>query len=335
MKRLPATLLLMGSCAVAASPAAAHEVRPGYLEMRQLADDTYDVLFKVPARGDWRLSLEVRFPAHCDWTEPTRRFDGVAYIDRYRVTCAGGLVGGQVEIVGLSDTRTDVLARVERADGTTQVARLTPRDFVFTVVAAPGAAEVARTYFGLGVQHILFGFDHLLFVLALLLVVGDWGRLVKTITAFTVAHSLTLAAATLGLVRVPQKPVEAAIALSIAFVAADILRAADGRQSLTTRAPWLMALVFGLLHGLGFASALSEVGLPAGDIPLALLLFNVGVEAGQLLFIAAVLLALAVVRRLRLAVPRLAGPRFAGPIPAYAIGALAMFWVIERVIGFA
>ncbi|MEJ2320656.1 MAG: HupE/UreJ family protein, partial [Gemmatimonadales bacterium] len=229
-----------------------------------------------------------------------------------------------------SDTRTDVLARVERADGTTQVARLTPRDFVFTVVAAPGAAEVAQTYFGLGVQHILFGFDHLLFVLALVLVVGDWGRLAKTVTAFTVAHSLTLAAATLGLVHVPQKPVEAAIALSIGFVAADILRAADGRQSLTTRAPWLMAFSFGLLHGLGFASALSEIGLPAGDIPLALLLFNVGVEAGQLLFIAAVLLAIAVARRLPAAVPRLARP-----LPAYAIGALAMFWVIERVVGFA
>ncbi|MEJ2339599.1 MAG: HupE/UreJ family protein [Gemmatimonadales bacterium] len=330
MKRLAAALLLMGSCAVAASAAAAHEVRPGYLELRQLADGTYDVLFKVPARGDWRLSLDVRFPAHCVSTDPTRRFDGVAYIDRYRVTCAGGLIGEQVVIVGLSDTRTDVLARVERADGTTQVARLTPRDFVFTVVAAPGAAEVAQTYFGLGVQHILFGFDHLLFVLALVLVVGDWGRLAKTVTAFTVAHSLTLGAATLGLVHVPQKPVEAAIALSIAFVAADILRAADGRPSLTTRAPWLMAFLFGLLHGLGFASALSEIGLPAGDIPLALLLFNVGVEAGQLLFIAAVLLAIAVARRLPAAVPRLARP-----LPAYAIGALAMFWVIERVVGFA
>jgi hydrogenase/urease accessory protein HupE len=330
VKRLAAALLLTGSWAVAASAAAAHEVRPGYLELRQLADDTYDVMFKVPARGDWRLALDVRFPAHCVSTDPTRRFDGVAYIDRYRVTCAGGLIGGQVVIVGLSDTRTDVLARVERADGTTQVARLTPRDFVFTVVAAPGAAEVAQTYFGLGLQHILFGFDHLLFVLALVLVVGDWGRLAKTVTAFTVAHSLTLGAATLGLVHVPQKPVEAAIALSIAFVAADILRAADGRPSLTTRAPWLMAFLFGLLHGLGFASALSEIGLPAGDIPLALLLFNVGVEAGQLLFIAAVLLAIAVARRLPAAVPRLARP-----LPAYAIGALAMFWVIERVVGFA
>lgn len=330
MRRLPAALLLSGGCVVAASSAAAHEVRPGYLELRQLADDTYDVLFKVPARGDWRLSLDVRFPAHCDSTDPARRFDGVAYLDRYRVTCTGGLIGGQISIAGLSDTRTDVLIRVEREDGTTQVARLTPREFVFTVVAAPGAAEVARTYFGLGVQHILLGFDHLLFVLALLLVVGDWGRLVKTITAFTVAHSLTLAAATLGLVHVPQQPVEAAIALSIAFVAADILRATDGKKSLTSRAPWLMAAAFGLLHGLGFAGALSEVGLPEGEIPLALLFFNVGVEAGQLLFIAAVLLAITVARRLSTNVPRLAGP-----IPAYAIGALAMFWVIERVMGFA
>jgi hydrogenase/urease accessory protein HupE len=318
-----ATLLL-------AVDAGAHEVRPGYLELRQIGGGTYEVLFKVPARGDLRMGLHVRFPPNCTATEPARRLLGGAFIDRLRVTCDGGLIGGRVVVDGLAETRTDVLARIERADGTTQVVRLTPADPAFTVVDAPGATEVARTYFGLGVHHILLGFDHLLFVLALLLVVRNWPRLIKTVTAFTLAHSLTLAAATLGWVHVPQKPVEAAIALSIAFVAADILRAQAGRESLTTRAPWIMAFAFGLLHGLGFAGALSEVGLPPGDIPVALLFFNLGVEAGQLTFIAGALLVVTVLRR----VPA-RFPRWAARAPAYAIGALAMFWVVQRVMTFS
>ncbi len=166
-----------------------------------------------------------------------------------------------------------------------------------------------RTYFVLGVEHILLGIDHLLFVLGLLLLVGSPKRLIVTVTAFTVAHSITLAAATLGFVHVPQAPVEAVIALSVMFVAAEILRAAQGRASLTARAPWLVAFVFGLLHGLGFAGALREVGLPQTDIPLALLFFNVGVEVGQLAFIAAVVAVLAVVTRLTLEAPRRHGGR--------------------------
>ena len=192
---------------------------------------------------------------------------------------------------------------MERIDGTAQTVRLTPAEPGFTVVAAPGALEVARTYFALGVEHILAGVDHLLFVLGLLFLVGSWGRLIGTVTAFTVAHSLTLAAATLGLVYVPQKPVEAAIALSIAFVAADILRTDDARKSLTRRAPWIVAFVFGLLHGLGFAGALSDVGLPEHAVPLALLFFNLGVELGQLLFIACALPLAALGRRAALRWP--------------------------------
>ncbi len=326
--RAVALAIWMLGC-VAAGTASAHEVRPGYLELRQIDGGAYEVLFKVPARGELRLSLYVRLPDNCRATEPTTRFTGGAYVERWRATCDGSLFGREVSIEGLADTRTDVLARVERADGTTQTVRLTPAEPAFTVVETTGPLEVATTYFGLGVEHILLGFDHLLFVLALLLVVRGWRRLVRTVTAFTVAHSLTLAAATLGLVHVPQKPVEAAIALSIAFVAADILRARHGLESFSTRAPWAIAFVFGLLHGLGFAGALSEVGLPEGQIPIALFFFNIGVEAGQLLFIAAVLAFVVVSRRVRVR-----HPRWAELAPAYAIGSLAMFWVIQRVASF-
>ena len=165
------------------------------------------------------------------------------------------------------------------------------------VAAAPGALEVCRTYLVLGVEHILFGVDHLLFVLALLILVKGWRKLVGTITAFTVAHSITLAAATLGFVHVPCKPVEATIALSIVFVACEIVHRRQGRSGLTEMWPWVIAFSFGLLHGLGFASALREVGLPQNAIPLALLFFNVGVELGQLLFIGFVIAVIALAVR--------------------------------------
>jgi len=337
LRHILATLLL---CGLTAGAAHAHEVRPGYLELRQIDGGTYDVLWKVPAQGDLRLGLYLKWPGKCRVTEPAARFVDGAYVERLRATCEGGLVGGRIVIDGLEATRTDVLARVERLDGTTQTTRLTPEEPGFTVVSAPSTLEVAKTYFALGMEHILTGIDHLLFVLALLFIVGSWGRLIGTVTAFTVAHSITLAAATLGLVHVPQKPVEAAIALSIVFVAADILRARGERESLTRRAPWIVAFVFGLLHGLGFAGALSEVGLPQHAVPLALLFFNVGVEAGQLLFIAAVFVALWLAKAWRVRTSA-QGDRHTWHVAtavarpaAYVIGALAAFWVFERTLGF-
>jgi hydrogenase/urease accessory protein HupE len=184
-------------------------------------------------------------------------------------------------------------------------------------------------YLKLGVEHILFGIDHLLFVLALLLVTRGTFRLVKTVTAFTVAHSITLGMATLGFVQMPTKPVEAVIALSIVFVAAQIVRTQQGQEGITARAPWVVAFTFGLLHGFGFAGALSEVGLPPGHIPLALLFFNVGVEVGQLLFVAAAMTFMALLRRVRINVPR-----WVELAPAYAIGSVAMFWVMQRIAAF-
>ncbi len=308
----------------------AHEVRPGYLAVRQTDAESFDVLWKVPAKGDLRLGLHARMPDSCKELTPTSSyFAGGAHTERWSVTCAGGLTGQTIAIDGLSGTMTDVLVRLEHSDGTTQVTRLSPAETSFVVEASPSAMQVAGTYLGLGVEHILLGIDHLLFVLALLILVDGKRRLVGTVTAFTVAHSLTLAAAALGFVHVPQTPVEAVIALSIVFVAGEIVHARRGRPGLTQRWPWIVAFIFGLLHGFGFAGALTEIGLPAQAVPLALLFFNVGVEAGQLLFIAGVVALVFVARRL--SVPK---PAWGWAVPAYVIGAVAAFWAIERVVGF-
>ncbi|MEA3410488.1 MAG: HupE/UreJ family protein [Pseudomonadota bacterium] len=318
----------------------AHEVRPGYLEISEFDERHYDVLWKVPAKGDRRLGLYVLFPETCTGTEPTSRFIGGGYLERWRVSCEETLTGRDVTIGGLPATRTDVLARFDRADGTTQTVRLTPAQASFTVSASSSAGEVIATYLALGIEHILLGVDHLLFVLALLFLVRSWPRLIGTVTAFTVAHSLTLVAATLGWVSVPLAPVEAAIALSIVFVATEILHARQGRPGLAARAPWVVAFVFGLLHGLGFAGALREVGLPENAIPLALAFFNIGVEIGQLLFIAAVFVLLWSLNRIRnrlspASIPNAWGAATLVSLPAaYVIGTLAAYWVFERTWGF-
>jgi hydrogenase/urease accessory protein HupE len=215
------------------------------------------------------------------------------------------------------------------ADGAIHINVLRPDSANFSIPEKPSRLAVSGTYLVLGVEHILGGIDHLLFVLGLLLIVRGRRLLLKTITAFTIAHSLTLALAILGFVQVPQAPVEAVIALSILFLAVELCKQHRGTVGLTARSPWLVALCFGLLHGFGFAGALSEVGLPHADIPFALLFFNVGVEAGQILFVAAVLL---LIRQLRKT--SLNWPGWAIQIPPYAIGSLAAFWVIERTLSF-
>jgi hydrogenase/urease accessory protein HupE len=326
-RALPILVLL----AAFASDVGAHEVRPAYLELRQTGAETYDALWKVPGRGEnLRLALYVELPAICtNVTRPRSSMANNAIMERWTLKCPGGLAGGTIHIAGLSATMTDVLVRLEHLDGNTQVTRLTPSAPSFVVEAVPRPIQVAATYLMLGIEHILLGIDHLLFVLALLIIARGVKRLVLTITAFTVAHSITLALATLGFVKMPPSPVEAVIALSIVFVAAEILRARRGEESLTARAPWIVAFTFGLLHGLGFAGALAEIGLPHGQIPLALLFFNVGVEAGQLMFVTMVLAVLALVRRLEVEVPR-----WAALVPPYAIGSIAMFWVFQRVAVF-
>lgn len=334
------TILRAILCVVAlAGPTTqAHEVRPGFLRLHQIDTTTYDLLWKVPARGDRRLGIYVRPPRSCRITESITRFADNAFIERARLRCESGLIGERIAIDGLDGTRTDVLVRIERADGTTQTARLTAENTAFTVTAAESSIAVAGAYFGLGIEHILFGIDHLLFVLALLFLVRSWPRLIATVTAFTFAHSLTLAAATLGWIHVPPQPVEAAIALSIVFVAADVLRA--GEDSLTRRAPWIVAFAFGLLHGLGFAGALRALGVPEHAVPLALIFFNLGVEAGQLAFIGSVFVVLWLIKT-RWVGRSTTADHYSLHVPvevstpaAYAIGALAAFWVLQRTAAF-
>ena len=317
------------------APARADDFRPAYLQLTQLDATTYDVLWRVPALdANTTLRLQPVFPpGTVELTPRSSSYAGDAAVARWRIQVEEGMGGKAVEFPRLPGSRVDVLVRLVRADGTEQLGRVLPVEPRFTVTSSPGQLEVARTYTVLGIGHILLGFDHLLFVLALLLIVDGTRRLIATITAFTIAHSITLALAALGVLHVPGPPVEALIALSIVFVAAEIVHGRQGRPGLTQRYPWIVAFTFGLLHGLGFASALAEVGLPQNSIPLALLFFNVGVEIGQLIFIAAVLVLMAVGTRVAAAL-RLRNPPWLWRVPPYLIGAMASYWVFERVAAF-
>jgi hydrogenase/urease accessory protein HupE len=332
LHRLACALVLFVALA---TPAVADEFRPAYLQLKQLDATTYDVLWRVPALdANTTLRLQPVFPQGTrELTDRSSSYASNATVARWRIRVEGGMSGKVVEFPQLPGSRVDLLVRVERADGTEQLGRVLPVDPRFTVTSSPGRLDVVKTYTVLGIGHILLGFDHLLFVLALLLIVDGTRRLIATITAFTLAHSITLALASLGVLHVPGPPVEALIALSIVFVAAEIVHGRQGRPGLTQRYPWIVSFIFGLLHGLGFASALAEVGLPQNSIPLALLFFNVGVEIGQLIFIAAVLLLLAVGTRVAASL-RLHSPSWLWRVPPYAIGGLASYWVFERVAGF-
>ncbi|MEQ9563465.1 MAG: HupE/UreJ family protein, partial [Woeseiaceae bacterium] len=304
-------LLLFSTTAIA------HEVRPAYLRIADISESNganhYEFLWRVPSGGEVPLTIFVVLPEECPAVgEPSAWTDGGVRIEKWISRCDGGLTGKTVTIGDLTASVTDVLVRYERLDGTAQVVRLTPTSPDFVATESESITEVAATYAFLGVEHILLGIDHLLFVLALLLIVDGWRKLVATVTSFTVAHSITLGAATLGLVKVPQAPVEAVIALSILFVAMEIVHWRQGRPGLTRQWPWIVAFAFGLLHGFGFAGALSSIGLPDHAIPVALLFFNLGVEAGQLLFIVAALVVWQLLQKIR-------WPEWAWRIPVYAI----------------
>jgi hydrogenase/urease accessory protein HupE len=307
-------------------PAAGHELRPAYLDLRETEPGVFAVVWKVPARGDRRLGIAARLPEICaPQAEPYRSIEGNAYFERVTVSCSAPLRGQQIGIDGLSATFTDALLRIAYLDGSVETARLTPEAAFTEIRGAQSNLEVTFTYFVLGIEHILEGIDHLLFVFALLLLVRDWRSLVKAVTAFTLAHSITLTGATLGYMSLPQAPVEAIIALSVVFVAREVIEGQRGHEGLSGRMPWIMAFAFGLLHGFGFAGALREVGLPQSDVPLALLSFNLGVEAGQLVFVAAVLLPVSLARAMFRLEPR----RYA-MTAAYGAGAVATAWFIER-----
>ncbi|HEX5645146.1 MAG TPA: HupE/UreJ family protein [Erythrobacter sp.] len=317
---------LMAALAWLAAPAQADELRPFAIEFTERERGQWTLDWKQPlaAPGDSVLVLPA-LPANCRMQgPPVVRSASLSLIGHVRVACAGEVAGGTIglpQLVGSSDG----LALVAPLGRTVQALRLTAQAPLATIAARPDRWAVARDYFLIGTEHILMGWDHLLFVIALVLLVRGRWAVVGAATAFTLAHSLTLAAVTLGYAGLPQRPVEALIALSIVCLAVELAR--GNSDSWTRRWPWIVAFGFGLLHGFGFAGALREIGLPEGQVPMALLTFNLGVEAGQLIVIAAVLV-------LRSAVERLA-PRAEAPVlklATYAIGSISAYWLVDRVL---
>lgn len=315
-------------------PAAkAHETRPAYLEIRETSPGRYTVLWRTPVLSGMRLPVVLKLPDDIrNLNDPVVQEFSDSLVERRIIEAGGGtLAGERIEFVGLQGTITDVLVRVQMIDGTSSTVLVRSSEPWVDVASSNGPLTVLGAYLVHGIEHILFGVDHLLFVLALVLIVRSYRVLFFTITSFTIAHSITLALTTLGLLRLPGPPVEAAIALSILLVAVEIIRQQRGQSGMTAKWPWIVAFSFGLLHGFGFASALAGIGIPQSDIPLALLAFNVGVEVGQLAFIAAVLCVIALARRIRIT-PIF--ERYALPAATYAIGSLAAFWFLERLAGF-
>jgi hydrogenase/urease accessory protein HupE len=319
-------LLSLLSVLICALPAQADELRPGYLEFTQQDAQHWKLVWKAPVLGGLATRTRPAFPDFCKQSEPQARVEGLVLVAESRLTCSKDLAGAQVGLAGMDAAFTDALLRVAPLNRPVQAARLTQQNGMVTVTTVPDRWEVARSYFTLGTVHILEGYDHLLFVIALVLLIGRLGAVAKAATAFTVAHSITLIGSTLGIVGLAQAPVEALVALSIVFLAVEIVKRAPDHPSLTERKPWLVAFLFGLIHGFGFAGALREIGLPESDVPTALLTFNLGVEAGQLLIVAAVLAMIALTRRFA---ERALRP--ATVTATYAIGTAASFWFIERI----
>ncbi|MEW2918352.1 HupE/UreJ family protein [Ruegeria sp. ANG10] len=315
-------------------PGNTHALEPGYLDLRQLTSGTWQVLWRIPDVNGHPMGIDAILPEACAPSHgPPPIFDSVAWVSSWVTECAAEIEGHTVTIRGLERQNNDVLLRVQPLDSAIATLRFTPEEPTLTLPMDPTTWSVFISYFWLGFEHILEGWDHLLFVFALFILVRDPWRLVGAVTAFTVAHSITLAMATLGVLHVPAAPVEAVIALSIVFLALEILKHKEGRIRLSEQYPWIVCFCFGLLHGLGFAGALSEIGLPSQDIPAALLAFNLGVEAGQLTFIAGLSVGMFLWRQVaRFNPSRLS--EVTRPITGYLIGSVSVYWLIERVSGF-
>lgn len=311
----------------------AHVFDPSLLDLREREGGVYDVVWKTAVSHETTQPLRPLTPvfsAACRRTgalsTPSAEAEGLVV---FRIDCGKQSLRGQtIGVAGLSGQSIDVILRIQWADGSLTTGVLRSGAEAFLVPGSGAGApfgDVVWRYGVLGVEHILAGTDHLAFVLGLLLLVRGWWRLVETISAFTLAHTITLALAVLGVVRVPSAPVEAMIAVSIVLVAVEVLRPPDAPSTLTQRKPWLVAFLFGLMHGLGFAGALADLGLPPDRVPTALLAFNGGVEVGQLCFVAVMLGPVWVLRRM---------PRSVQMLPAYGIGAVAVAWTLERIGAF-
>lgn len=321
-------LWLLALLALVATPAMADELRPGYLEFTQLDAQDWQVVWKAPMKGGITPATTPILPRGCATKgEPQREIVEVFVVSRMRVNCADDTSGGRIGLANLEASQTDVLVRIAPLGRPVQVLRLTADAPQGNIAARSSRWSVARTYLVTGVEHILFGYDHLLFVVALVLLLERLVAVAKAVTAFTIAHSITLVGTTLGVLALPQDPVESVIALSIVFLAVEIAKRVPGQPRLSERAPWVVAFLFGLLHGFGFAGALKEIGLPEGEVPMALFTFNVGVELGQLAIVVATL---AVLRTLTRFAPR--QQALFVRLATLAIGVTASFWFIERTL---
>jgi len=326
MKKIFYILLFLSTLLVQAD-----EIRPAYLEIKESQVQQYNFLLKLPVKGGNALPITIDLPQNCTTSIEPRTYRGNgAVLNQWSMTCSKGIHGETLALKGLAESNTDVLLRLEFLNTTSQSVLLTPSKTSYTIEKEASSFQIVKTYTWLGITHILLGFDHILFVFALLLIVKNLRRLLWTITAFTLAHSITMAGATLGLVQLPQQPVEAIIALSILFLAMEIVHEKQGKIGLASRYPWIIAFIFGLLHGFGFAGALAEIGLPQQAINLALIFFNIGVELGQIMFVSAVVL-------LNYAVQNFKHPKLQEKVEmvvVYGIGGLSTFWFIDRVSSF-
>jgi hydrogenase/urease accessory protein HupE len=329
-RRSPRALLafLTLTLLAVARPSAAHESRPAYLEIKETTAGRYDVLWRTPVLAGMRLPVVLKLPSDVRTVKgPISQELADSQLERRTIeTGPHGLAGERIEFPGLQLTITDVLVRVQMLDGDTRTMIARPSQPWFELAPSQDWWDVAATYIVEGIRHILFGTDHLLFVLGLLLIVSNGWMLVKTVTAFTAAHSITLALATLGYASVPTMPLNAAIALSILFLGPEIVRTWRHESSFTICHPWVVAFAFGLLHGFGFATALTSAGLPRQALPGALVSFNVGVEIGQLGFIALIL-----ALRASFEILRIDWPRWVARLPGYSVGTLGALWTIQRI----
>lgn len=323
-------LFILGLLLFGWLPVAAHEVRPGYIEINETAVDRFDIIWKQPVRdlgpGEVAgLGLRPVFPENCARVDDSRmlRRPGVL-IERFSLICTGGLIGEQIGVEGLRRTITDVFVQLHLLDDSRASLRLTAEN---PVQRFAGGGTGLWAYFGLGVEHLIFGLDHILFVLGLVMLVKGWRALVYVITAFTLAHSITLALAMLADISAPSAVVEAIIALSILFLAVELLRPEDERSPLATRYPQFVAFGFGLLHGFGFAGVLGDIGLPRDLAAPALALFNIGLEVGQLLVVALALGAG------KLLAPIIARRQVLAEAPIVVIGGVSVYWLIDRMSG--
>ena len=322
---LAAALIFM----VQASGVMAHPMAPSLLEVTESEAGRAEVTWKTPMTRIPGREMRPRLPSFCEPVAlPTLERVKTGIVEQWEVECGGrSLEGATIDVEGIDRSRTDVLLRVGLADGRSFRTVLRPANPSFVVPERERAWDVMKAYVRMGFEHILAGIDHLLFVLGLIVLVKGGRKLIGVITAFTLGHSVSLSLAALGWIRIPSTPVDLLIALSIFILGVELLRDPERKPGLVRRYPWAVTTGFGFLHGLGFAGALVEVGLPGGEIPLALFSFNVGIEIGQLLFVFVVLLNGVALRLLAFQ-----WPRWSTRATAYAVGSLASFWLVDRFV---